>query len=751
MQTTRDIEVFAAAERTPQIVLLFAPTIFLSAFLLFCSEPMVGKMMLPLLGGAASVWITCLLFFQLMLLAGYGYAHALERYATVRTQMVVHSCLMLLALAFLPMHFAVRPDATASSHPTLWLLGQLIKSVGIPFGIVSTTAPLLQNWLSKTKATSAKDPYFLYAISNAGSLLALLAYPIFVEPRFGVRLQSESWFAAYAVLVLMVFGGAAIAWKYMSESETLSDSAEDVAAFSEQDTVSWNSRLYWLAAAFVPSALMLAVTNHMLLNLASVPFLWVMPLAAYLITFMFAFARRFRLSLITLSRIVPVVLLVLFPLVAAGKPVSANLLWYVLGSHILVLFAGALLCHTALASRRPDTRHLTEFYFWVALGGALGGIFTAVVAPFIFSTVVEYPLLVAMIAFFRQTRDSEQKIKAMDWVYPALLGLLVAAAWYALKWATVDVTEDWKTSLSIDAVLVLTAYIFRNRQFRFALALAVLIFGYHLALPGFLDSARVLFVGRDFFGIKKVVFEVESNMRKLLHGDTLHGLESQDPALNGQPLSYYHETGPVGDVMKMISDRPAQHVGVVGLGTGTMAAWARPNRHVTFYDVDPQVYDIASHFFTFLRRCDKNCDVVIGDGRLSIEKAPDREFDVLMLDAFDSDSIPAHLVSREAVQMYLKRLKPNGLILFHVSNRYMDVEGLVAALIFDASLQGLVRYDDDEDAPGKTSSDYVIAARHPEDLGSLEKSEGWTHIEKPANIQPWTDDYSNMLKIVRWH
>ena len=748
MQTTIDIGESVATERTPQIVLLFAPTIFLSAFLLFCSEPMLGKMMLPLLGGAASVWITCLLFFQLMLLAGYGYAHALERYAKVRTQMVVHSCLMLAALVFLPMHFMTRPDAAASSQPTLWLLGQLIKSVGIPFGVVSTTAPLLQNWLSKTKTASAKDPYFLYAISNAGSLLALLAYPVFIEPRFGVRLQSESWFGAYAVLVLMVFGGAAMVWKYVSESETLTAPAEDAAALPE---VSWKVRLYWLAAAFVPSALMLAVTNHMLLNLASVPFLWVMPLAAYLITFMIAFARRFRLSHITLSRIVPVILLVLFPLVAASKPVSANLLWYVLGSHIFVLFAGALLCHTALASRRPDTRHLTEFYFWVALGGALGGIFTAVVAPFIFSTVVEYPLLVAMIAFFRQTRDSEQKIKILDWLYPAMLGLLVAAAWYALKWAMVDVTEDWKTSLSIDAVLVLTAYVFRNRQFRFALAMAVLIFGYHLALPGFLDSAQVLHVGRDFFGIKKVVYEVESNMRKLLHGDTLHGLESQDPKLNGVPLSYYHETGPVGDVMKMISDRPAQHLGVVGLGTGTMAGWARANRHVTFFDIDPQVYDIASHFFTFLRRCDKNCDLVIGDGRLSIEKVPDGEFDVLMLDAFDSDSIPAHLVSREAVQMYLKKLKPNGLILFHVSNRYMDVEGLVSALIFDASLQGLVRYDDDEEAPGKTSSDYVVAARLPEDFGSLEKSEGWTHIEKPANIQPWTDDYSNMLKIIRWH
>jgi SAM-dependent methyltransferase len=238
-------------------------------------------------------------------------------------------------------------------------------------------------------------------------------------------------------------------------------------------------------------------------------------------------------------------------------------------------------------------------------------------------------------------------------------------------------------------------------------------------------------------------------MRKLLHGDTLHGLEGQDPALSGKPVSYYHETGPAGDVMNMISGRPHQHVGVVGLGTGSMAGYFQPDRHITFFDIDPQIYDIARHFFTFLGRCGSNCNVIIGDGRLSIENTPDRTFDVLMLDAFDSDSIPAHLVSREAVQLYLKKLKPDGLILFHVSNRYMNVEGLVSAVITDASLEGLVRHDLDEEPAGKLSSDYVVAARRPADLGSLEHDENWARVEKPSGIQPWTDDYSNMLKIVR--
>jgi SAM-dependent methyltransferase len=760
---------------THAIVLFFTPTIFLSAFLLFWSEPMVGKMMLPLLGGAASVWITCLLFFQLMLLAGYGYAHALERYAGVRTQMLVHALLMLGATLFLPIHFTVRPDAFASAHPTLWLLGMLIRSVGVPFCIVSTTAPLLQNWLSKTSTASGRDPYFLYAVSNAGSLFALLAYPLWIEPKFGVHVQSSSWAISYGLLLVLVVIGSVLVWRHLNvgavyDRPSLEGRKDLLKTGGHRPPL--QSRLFWLGAAFVPSGLMLAVTNHMLLNLASVPFLWVMPLGIYLITFMIAFARRFRIPPRVLSVIVPIILLVFVPLVAVSRPVGSSKLWFVLGSHMLVLFASALLCHTALASRRPDTSQLTEFYFWVALGGALGGIFVAVIAPFVFSTVIEYPLLVALVAFFRETPSEKQELNWVDYVYPAFIALMVAGAWYVLKRAAVDVSSDLdglatiatsikdhdflgllaifkNASFAIGAALALATLAAFRRRTRFAFALAVLLAGYRLALPGFLDDYQTLKLARDFFGIKKVVFDLDSNMRKLLHGDTLHGLESQDPTLSGKPLSYYHETGPVGDIMKLISVRPNQHVAVVGLGTGSMAGWGRPDRHITFFDIDPQVEDIARSFFTYLKRCDTNCNIVIGDGRLSIERSPDNSFDVLMLDAFNSDSIPAHLVSREAVQMYLHKLKPNGLILFHVSNRYMDVESLVSAVSLDVGLQGRVRYDDDEEPTGKTSSDYVVVARHMEDFGDLNSDENWTVVEKPK-IQPWTDDYSNMMSIVRW-
>ena len=327
---TTQIPVFSSAASDQAVAPLFAGTIFLSAFLLFCSEPMIGKMMLPVLGGAASVWVTCLLFFQLMLLAGYGYAHALERYATIRVQMSVHLFLMVAAILFLPIHFSGRPDAGVFSHPTWWLLGQLLKTVGVPLGIVSTTAPLLQNWL-KTTTKSSKDPYFLYAVSNAGSLLALLVYPALIEPRSGVRAQSEGWFLAYFGLALLVSAGVWVAWQR--------DRPNRLSTFSAaQGRMSWKLRLYCLTASFVPSALMLAVTNHMLMNLASVPFSWVMPLAIYLITFMLAFARRTWISPERSFRTRACNFATAIPTRCGNQTVSTQLLWYVLGAHLMVLF-----------------------------------------------------------------------------------------------------------------------------------------------------------------------------------------------------------------------------------------------------------------------------------------------------------------------------------------------------------------------------------------------------------------------------
>jgi SAM-dependent methyltransferase len=466
-------------------------------------------------------------------------------------------------------------------------------------------------------------------------------------------------------------------------------------------------------------------------------------------TFMVAFGRRIHVSLELVSGIVPIILLPFFPFVATSLAVDAKYLLPLVGIHILILTAGALLCHTALAARRPDPRHLTEFYFWIALGGVLGGVFTAVLAPVLFQTVMEYPLLVAAIAFFRKPAHPQGEITGSDLIFPALLGFLVIGASKVLHWANADMTgNSW---IAVDAVIILIASTFRHRAIRFALAMALLIVAYQRVLPQFFGGSQFLYTARDFFGVKGVKYDVATNSRRLLHGDTLHGIESMDPELIGHPVSYYDKTGPVGDIMKLLSERGAQHVGVVGLGTGSMAGWMAPYRHITFYDIDPQVYDIAANLFTFLPDCGKNCDVIIGDGRLSIEKASAGEFDMLMLDAFNSDSIPAHLVSREAIRMYLTKLKPNGLLLFHVSNRYMDVESLISAVVTDAHLEALARHDDEQQTELKARSHFIAAGKSPEALGGLEGDPNWMKVQKPTAIAPWTDDYSNMLAILRWH
>ncbi|HEY2382426.1 MAG TPA: fused MFS/spermidine synthase [Terriglobia bacterium] len=725
---------------------IFAPTIFLSAFLLFCFEPMIGKMMLPLLGGAAAVWITCLLFFQLMLLAGYGYALVLERYLPARAQIIVHAVMMVAVLFFLPIHFVTRPDEAASINPSGWLLWQLVKSAGIPFGIVSTTAPLLQAWLTKTKAAAARDPYFLYAISNAGSLIALVAYPLLIEPRIGVREQTWLWSTAYALLGAMLIAAAAVVWK------TVSSPSQEATPSVTAEIPSWRQRLFWLAAAFVPSGLMLAVTNHILLNLASVPFLWILPLAVYLMTFMAAFGRKIHISSKAVSAAVPVVLLLLFPFAATSRAVDVKFLLPLIAVHMLILAAGALLCHTALAARRPDPQHLTEFYFWIALGGVLGGVFTAVLAPFMFRTVIEYPLLVAAIAFFREPGEPKTEINGGDLIFPAVLGFAVIGASKLLRSHGVNFTSDLWTSIGLDIVIILFAYLLRHRVFRFGVAMAILIFAYQRLLPQFFGGSEFIYMARDFFGVKGVKYDFNTNSRRLLHGDTLHGIESQDPDFIGHPVAYYDPTGPVGDVMDMLSERGGnQHVGVVGLGTGSMAGWTAPSRHITFFDIDRQMIDIAMNYFTFLPSCGKNCDVIVGDGRLSIEKANAGEFDLLMLDAFNSDSIPAHLVSREAIRMYLTKLKPDGFLLFHVSNRYMDVEALISAVVTDANLEALVRHDDEQQNDLKARSHYIVAGRNAAALGALEHDANWMKVKKPDNVAAWTDDYSNMLAILRWH
>jgi SAM-dependent methyltransferase len=663
---------------------LVAGMVLLGAFLLFCLQPMIGKMALPFFGGAASVWTTALVFFQLMLLAGYVYADRLVRIRNLRTQTAVHLTLMAAAMAFLPIQFSGESlSSETSRNPVVSELFGLLKIAGLPYFMVSTTAPLLQSWLSRTEDIAGRDPYFLYAASNTGSLLALLAYPFLIEPASGVRVQSLYWFGGYIVLVLLIAVLAAILWKMPTSRTYPLEQAET------ERLPQFKTRALWIAASFVPAGLMVGVTTHISINLTPMPLVWTVPLAVYLSTFILAFGRRVHLSARRVAQFSLPALVLLCPVVGIQVPVTLSIDIFLFAAHMILLFVGGLLCHTALAASRPHARHVTAYYVSVALGGVLGGVFAAIAAPMLFSTIFEYPLLLAAAVFFREGAGR------MRWIVST--------------------------------------------------ALAGLILGYALYLPARLgEKGETVYVTRNFYGVKKVVDD--GDQRKLLHGDTLHGIERRGTTEAGEPMSYFHREGPLGDVMA----GPGSHVGVIGLGAGSIAAYASPNRRITFIEIDPDVERIASQFFAFLRRCGASCDVIPGDGRLALARFPEAEFDLLILDAFSSDAIPAHLLSREALALYVSRLKPGGVLLFHVSSRYLKVRDLVAALVTDAEMPGLVRVDKDDGPPGKSGSIYVAAAISTEALAALKSLSTWESVRPSQGIRVWTDDYSSLVELLQW-
>lgn len=655
----------------------------------------MAKLVLPLFGGSASIWVTCVLFFQTVLLAGYVYAHLLATKASLRTQFVVHGILVLAAFIFLPIRF--NSPGSISDFPAISILLKLLTCAGLPFFVVSTTAPLVQHWLSLTTLESAPNPFVLYAAGSSGSIGALLMYPLFFEPLIGNRTQTELWTAGYGVLIVLTCWTAALVLKHFAVKPRYTNSSTLRSKYSGVPTL--KLRLSWLIAAFIPSALTLAVTNHITMNIISVPFLWVLPLAVYLFTFTITFANSIQASVTryaTLSRWSPFILVATLPIISDFGAQTPAWNTALIAGNLLILFFGAYTCHTFLAARRPDPKDLTDFYFFIALGGAMGGAFVAIVAPRIFDSIFEYPLLLAALPFFR-------------------------------------------TSL------------LRKKRLRFAIAFSVLLLAYiSFQRPKYLENSQVEHVARNFFGLKRVVFDPAINVRKLYHGDTLHGVESIDPALDAEPLTYYHRSSPAADAIESIGNRSHQNVGVIGLGVGSMAAYASDSRHIHFFEVDPQVAFMAREYFNHLRHCGVNCDVTIQDGRIALAKMPVSTFDLIMVDAFNSDSIPPHLVSREGLQMYLAKLKPDGLLLFHTSSRYFDVSKLVAAAVLDANMVGYFRRSFDDHFPFKASSDYIVAARHTEDLGSLLKKPDWLHLNTEIDFVPWTDDYSNMMSLVRW-
>lgn len=731
--------------------LLFGVTIFVSSALLFSIQPMIAKMLLPLLGGTPAVWNTCMLFFQAVLLGGYAYALLISRWPLKR-QLVVQLVVLCLAFIALPIGLSSSwvNSVPPSDNPSLWLLMCLAASVGLPFFIVSSNSPLLQRWFSRTAAESARDPYFLYSASNAGSLLALLAYPALMEPFLTLREQGRLWTLFYAVLVLLIGMHALMLWRSKDVKASVAAEEETVAA---KPTL--NRRLRWLLLAFAPSSLMLGVTNYITTDIASVPLLWIIPLALYLLTMVFAFARKPLFSPRLADLIVPGATIVLLLLYIADSSGRGSRMLIVM--HLAYFFFAALMCHGRLAADRPGPRYLPQFYVWLSLGGVLGGIFNALVAPVLFTSVIEYPLAIVLSCLLLPKLAAErddavsliQKEQRLDFALPVLIfAFTLGLAWAADTWAPVQMSG----SIFVVALPLFVSYPLRKRPVRFALSLGAVILAAGL-MTGV--GRSTLHSERNFFGVLRVTNDPERNIHSFLHGSTVHGRQSTAPDRRCQPLAYYHREGPLGRIFtEFQNSRSNANVGIIGLGTGATVSYARPNERWTFYEINPAVVSVARSrdYFNYLSDCTKTpVDVVLGDARLKLHDAPDCFYDLLVLDAFSSDAIPVHLMTQQALDLYLSKLAPGGLMIFHISNRNLDLTEVVADLVASRKLSALSLLDMDPPQPnGKDPSHWVVLARDSAAYGNLANDKEAKALVSTNAEDVWTDDFSNILSVMKW-
>jgi len=724
--------------------LLFGLTIFVSSALLFSVQPMIAKMLLPLLGGTPAVWNTCMLFFQAVLLCGYAYALLVSRWP-LRRQLIVQ--LAVLALAFISLPIGLSSSWVNSvppaDNPSVWLLLCLGASVGLPFFIISSNSPLLQKWFSRTATDSANDPYFLYAASNAGSLLALLAYPVVLEPYFTLRMQSRIWTVCYGGLVLLI----AIHCFFLRNTDEKQSENKSVLPV-EKLTV--GRRMRWLLLAFAPSSLMLGVTNYITTDIASVPLLWIIPLALYLLTMVFAFSRKKFFSPRLGDLIVPaatIMLLILY----LGDPSGGGSRMLVL-FHLAYFFFAALMCHSQLADDRPGPQHLAQFYVWLSLGGVLGGIFNAIVAPLVFRSVVEYTVAILLTCALLpglKAGHTGPKERRLDFALPVVIGALTAGlGWFTYKVAPMKLSG----LVFVVALPLLFAYPLRKRPLRFALSLGAVILATSLVSG---VGRTTLHAERNFFGVLRVLTDRRLDLHSFLHGSTVHGRQSTKPEHRCDALSYYHREGPLGRIFTQFQTaNSAGNIGVIGLGTGATVSYARPSEKWTFYEINPAVVAIAKspQYFTYLSNCAAApVEMILGDARLKLHDARDQSYDLLVLDAFSSDSIPLHLITQQAVDLYLSKLAPGGMLVFHVSNRNLDLTGVVADLAKSRGLSGLSMLDLTPTQPnGKDPSQWIVLARDGASFGSLANDKDAKPLVSTGTEDVWTDDFSNILSVFRW-
>ncbi len=684
-------------DRRPSLA-VFASTIFISAFLLFEVQPLIAKQILPWFGGSAAVWTTCMLFFQIALLLGYTYAHAATRFERPQTLAWLHIALLALSVLTLPIIPSAWWKPAGSDDPLFRILGLLGATIGLPYLLLSSTSPLLQSWLSRTYAGTV--PYRLFALSNFGSMLALLSYPFLIEPRLTGRQQAWSWSIGY-VAFAAICGWTA----FRSRNATVfTEHSTDLSAPSPQ----WKDYLLWLALAGSASALLLAVTNHLSQNVASIPFLWILPLALYLLSFILCFESSFWYR--------RVLFLPLFP--AALVMLALNL-FNKLGEfpfrQQIAIFASALfvvcmVCHGELARIKPAARFLTGFYLMTAVGGAIGGLFVAFLAPRIFNAAYEFPISIVICAISVLLVSYKEQPVGRSWNSPRRIIRLAGIA--ATVWLAVFLFRETRTVVTGAVLLV-----------------------------------------RNFYGALRVNDQPKSAdqdaLRELTHGTINHGEQFLDPVRRHEPTTYYGPRSGIGLLLRDLSIKGPLKVGVVGLGTGTIAAYGKAGDVYRYYEINPLVIDIAKRQFTYLADSPAQVQTVLGDARLSLEREPVQNFDVLAVDAFSSDSIPVHLLTREAFAVYFRQLKPDGVLAVHISNRYLDLAPIVDQEAHAFGKQVLQIDNDSEDAGDISASSWVLVTARPGYLDRASLKSFSVPIAKRPDLRIWTDDYSNLWQIVK--
>ena len=718
---------------------LYPAALFLSALLLFAIQPMFTRMVLPRIGGAAAVWSVAIVFFQVALLLGYAYAHLLSRTLSPALSALVHLGLLAVAATTLPIGIAQGFEAAPQGGLELWLLALFAASIGLPFVALAASAPLLQNWFAASGHPHAANPYLLYAASNLGSFVALMTYPFVVEPLFTLRTQILTWSLGYVVLILLIAVAAVIVARAGKPSTDTARPATVAAPTIAERTM-------WTVFAAIPAGLVVAVTAAISTDLAAAPFLWVLPLSLYLLTFVAIFRDR---AWVAHGRVLSLVPFAAVALIATASPVIRPYWSALLVVHLVSFVILALACHGELYRRRPEPARLTEFYLWTSFGGMIGGIFAGLIAPHVFNGIAEYPILIlaALLAMPGAFVGGPSRFLRQSGPSLVLAGLAAT-----LMWLHILVPANAALSVEIGLILLAGAMVLVRRQPAWFFGLAVLAFVVASLEPALSRIEQV----RSFFGVHRVVEDVAHNWRLLVDGTTLHGAErirnADGTPVTGrpEPTTYYYFGGPIGDAIA--ASRAAQgrlsRVAAVGLGTGSLACHRQDGEAWTFFELDPHVVRIARDpaLFRFLSVCGPDMRIVLGDARLTLTASPER-YDLIVLDAVPSDAIPVHLLTREAFAGYLSRLTARGVIVLHISNQHMALWRPAAAI---GAAEGLVAYGkgqlpDTTDDELRTAAEVVVFARDVRDLGDLPAQPGWKRLDPDSRVAPWTDDYANVL------